>query len=365
MSNHTLHLSVVGDQLICSESRITADSIEYITAAFTFDSSWDGLYKTAVFRVGELVYHTPLEADACTIPYEALTEGILAVSVFGVLGTTRATTTEALLTVEASGYVPCEPNAPSPDPYAYYLEQVTGLRQEAAEDAAASETSAQAAESALARVLTAQEAVISAAAETAEQKQVAAEAAEEATYAMHSAIQCAAQSEQHANAAAGSAAAAKTAEAEAGRVVLNSIEEHNAAQNELAHPNLYAIASEAKSIALGKANSLCFATQAELQAWLDGSFVRTDGRTPSDLKIGDNLYILELDVPDYWWDGTTAQPLGAERPDLTDYYSKADIDARIGNANFSVMTRADYDAAYAAGGLEAGRIYFVVEEATV
>lgn len=362
MSNHTLHLSVTGDQIFCSESRLTADSVDYITAAFTFDESWDTLYKTAVFRVGELVYHTPLEEDVCTVPYEALTKGILAISVFGVLGTTRATTTEILLPVEASGYVPCEPTAPSPDPYAYYLEQVTAIKQEAAEEAEASRTSAEAADAAMQAACSAEQTVVLAAAEVAKQQKAVALAAEAATEAMQSASESAAQSEQNADAAALSAEAAKTAEAEAKTAVLNSIEAHNAADNALAHPQILAIANEAKSIALGKANSLCFSTEAELQGWLEGAFTRTDGRTAADLKVGDNLYILELGVPDYWWDGASAQPLGAERPDLTDYYNKAEIDGRIGNATFSVMAREDYDIAYAAGDLEAGRIYFVVEE---
>ena len=132
MSNYTLNLKISGGNIESDMCLLTADSVEYIIASFSFDDSWNELLKTAIFRVGELVYHSPLENDACKIPFEALKEPVMYISVFGVLGTTRATTNELAIQIQNSGYVTCEPKAPTPDPYNYFLEEVTKLKDETA-----------------------------------------------------------------------------------------------------------------------------------------------------------------------------------------------------------------------------------------
>lgn len=38
---------------------------------------------------------------------------------------------------------------------------------------------------------------------------------------------------------------------------------------------------------------------------------------PNTIKVGTNLYIRELNVPDYWWDGTRPQPLETQKVNLT------------------------------------------------
>lgn len=78
------------------------------------------------------------------------------------------------------------------------------------------------------------------------------------------------------------------------------------------------LAQQAKAIAEGKANSKVFATKAEMDAWL----AIADNK--ATLKVGDNLYILATDSPDYWWDGESAQILETEHPDLTDYVKNTD-----------------------------------------
>jgi hypothetical protein len=85
--------------------------------------------------------------------------------------------------------------------------------------------------------------------------------------------------------------------------------------------------AEAKAIAEGKSRALVFATEANLEGWLatPPTFTRLDGKTKADLKIGDNLYIEELDKPDYWWNGTTIKELETQKVDLTEYAKKTDI----------------------------------------
>ena len=84
MSSYTLNILVEGGNISSDYSLLTADSVNFIVADFSFDEGWSDLVKTAVFRVGELVYHSPLENNKCTIPFEALKEPIMYISVFGV-----------------------------------------------------------------------------------------------------------------------------------------------------------------------------------------------------------------------------------------------------------------------------------------
>lgn len=362
MANYSLYLSVTGGQISSGETLLAADSVEYVTAVFRFDDSWNDLLKTATFRTGELVYSLPLEEDCCQIPYEALRSGILYISVYGVSGTTRATTTELPIRVEKSGYTPCVPSAPAADPYSYFLEKVTVLRNETRQ---AAELSSDAAENAVQANTSAGQALTQAvaAAEAAAQDSQAAVTAQQAAQASATtAASAQATAEAQAIAAGQSAATAEAAAATAQSTVLSELEAHNAASNSGAHPNLVQLAAEAKAIALGKAASLSFSDKAQLDAWLDGSYTRADGKTVADLKVGDNLYIIALGVPDYWWDGSTIQPLGAEKPDLTDYYTKAQIDGRLSDLSFRQMSRSAYDTLAAADGLTAGTVYFVYEE---
>lgn len=362
MSSYTLNIKVEGGELSADRSVLTADSVEYILASFTFDESWNNLYKTAVFRVGELVYHTPLENDSCRIPFEALKEPTMYISVFGVLNATRATTTELLIQIKNSGYLPCEPSAPTPDPYNYFLERVSNLKDEVLEKADICESAAQSAESsknaalnALEQVSDLEETILSTCQNTIQSSAEARGALQEIRY--HKEVVIALSEDVQNN----TDTVAETAE-KMESALLIGIENHNNEENTLAHPNILNLANEAKSIALGKANSLCFDTEKQLVDWVDGAFERADGKTTTDLKTGDNLYVLELGVPDYWWDGQSIQPLGAEKPDFSDYYTKTQIDAKLSNLCLELIERDEYNARYAEGSLDAGRIYFVFEE---
>ena len=84
-----------------------------------------------------------------------------------------------------------------------------------------------------------------------------------------------------------------------------------------AHADIRQAVNDARSIAEGRSQAKVFATEAAMTAWL------TDNS--SELNIGDNLYILALDVPDYWWDGTQAQKLETEKVDLTDYLTETEV----------------------------------------
>lgn len=57
---------------------------------------------------------------------------------------------------------------------------------------------------------------------------------------------------------------------------------------------------EIEDIKEGANKGLVFDTLSELEVWVSGSIIRPDGVLPSDLKIGQNIFILERYVPDYW-----------------------------------------------------------------
>lgn len=86
---------------------------------------------------------------------------------------------------------------------------------------------------------------------------------------------------------------------------------------------------EALTIAKGRNRALCFFTYQELSDWLNGDFQREDGKTKADLQTGDNLYIVETGVPDYWWDGTQIRPLETQKVDLSEYAEKDYVDEEI------------------------------------
>ena len=78
-------------------------------------------------------------------------------------------------------------------------------------------------------------------------------------------------------------------------------------------------ADEAMSVAKGRATGYVFETVDDLDAWL----IVQDN--VDELILGDNFYIKDLEVPDYWWDGTQKQPLETQKVDLSGYAKSTDI----------------------------------------
>lgn len=82
-------------------------------------------------------------------------------------------------------------------------------------------------------------------------------------------------------------------------------------------------ANEAEAIARGKATSYAFETLTALDDWLEVP------ENVAKLHIGDNLYIDDVGVPDYWWNGEARMILESEKPDMSNYYSKDEIDTKL------------------------------------
>ncbi|KAA6380635.1 MAG: hypothetical protein EZS28_023839 [Streblomastix strix] len=67
---------------------------------------------------------------------------------------------------------------------------------------------------------------------------------------------------------------------------------------------------EVKDIATGKPKTYVFSTQGELNDWMAVQ------DNVAKLVIGDDLYIVDKEVTDYWWDGTDLKVLETELPDM-------------------------------------------------
>lgn len=78
-----------------------------------------------------------------------------------------------------------------------------------------------------------------------------------------------------------------------------------------------------ESIVKGRASGYVFDTLSDMYGWLDNN------NNVTNLKLGDNLYIRDVDVPDYWWDGTQVQELETQKVDLTEYAKKSDLNEYV------------------------------------
>ena len=136
----------------------------------------------------------------------------------------------------------------------------------------------------------------------------------------------------------------------AGNSILNGVNTHNNAP--AAHPVILAEVQRVEAIARGRATAYVFDTYQQMVNWL-GMPANVTG-----LVTGDNLYIRDTGVKDYWWDGSAPQELEAEAPDLADYYTKTQVDARLP----IYLSESDYAALVASGTTEAGRVYYPIPD---
>jgi hypothetical protein len=95
-------------------------------------------------------------------------------------------------------------------------------------------------------------------------------------------------------------------------------------QVKTAHPGIRNAVAEAKAIAEGKSRARVFATKSALDTWL------LDSENVASLQIAITS-ILKNRQPDYWWNGTTIKELETQKVDLSNYYTKTEIDTMIGD----------------------------------
>ena len=92
-----------------------ADSVDYLTATFSFSEEWENCSKTVIFRFCHTVKSLILENDTCIVPWEVIKAGGFEVSVIGVYGSVLITTNILNVPCGVSGYAEGEaPEPPTP-----------------------------------------------------------------------------------------------------------------------------------------------------------------------------------------------------------------------------------------------------------
>ena len=111
----------ITDQPLIASGGVNEDVVN-----FTFDSSWDGFTKTAVFyQTEDAVYHMLVVNDSCSIPHEVLAEpGYLLFGVFGVNGDVIKTSEVLKYKIER-GAITTATLIPDPTPDIY--QQILGI----------------------------------------------------------------------------------------------------------------------------------------------------------------------------------------------------------------------------------------------
>lgn len=106
----------------------------------------------------------------------------------------------------------------------------------------------------------------------------------------------------------------------------------------------YTLAQKAYNVAAGKNQARVFATVGALDEWLG------DPDNLAQLHVGDNFYIVALDVPDYWWDGEQKQPLETQKVDMTTYdqaiAALQSADTKLNGDIATHKTSSDHDGRY-------------------
>ena len=115
---------------LVEDETLVAGTVGVYFAEFTFDGSWNGYMKTAVFKNGNVTIESVVADNKCEIPWEVLAEsGQLYVGIRGENGEKQRPTLWAnpKAVFEGAGHGD-EPREPTPDIYQQLVGIVSKLR---------------------------------------------------------------------------------------------------------------------------------------------------------------------------------------------------------------------------------------------
>ena len=109
------------------------------------------------------------------------------------------------------------------------------------------------------------------------------------------------------------------------------VSNHN--NSSVSHPDIRDEIKEVKNKVDAINNAISFENLAQLTAWFNGTYNRTDGKKPSDLYVGQHIYLRDQDEDDYWVSTIPAtlsnlSVLETDKIDLSDYAEKNQL-ARV------------------------------------
>lgn len=268
-----IKIEVIGNvaRVIEKPSRITSGTVG-LPVEFTFNSHWEGLSKTAVFRAGHISKIVDgLEAEAI-VPWEVLEKpkAWLAVGVYGVnedgsvaIPTTWVNVAVIQVGVDPEGDPTIDPTLPMWQKLANEVERI--------EDKVDSSIVTEG-------VIDELQEQVDSANTTAQNAHVTAQNASDAVDDLQEQVD---------------------------DVRVTAVEATSKAET-------------AEAVAKGRATGYVFDTVADLDAWLNVP------ANSEKLLLGDNLYIRATEVPDYWWDGEQKQILETQKVDLDEYVKNTD-----------------------------------------
>lgn len=317
------------DVVLLEQSTMTSNSQNIDSVRCVFDSSWQSYGITALFRAGSLEMPATIVNGIVRIPSEVLKKNsLLFLSFLGINGAdVKATKYACIGMVEEGAGLNAIGALPSPTIYEQWVNDIKAYAENAEQSLSGAMSCKAEAEKYMNHAFGSKNEAYESARTCETYKESANESNKEA---------------------ANQAKMARESADIAANNMLNGVSRHNTDAS--SHPSIISDIRSVEAIARGKANANVFGTYEAMTAWLKVP------QNTEKLNIGDNLYIRDTGVKDYWWDGAKPQELEAEAPDLTDYYTKDQIEAMLP----VVVSESEYEAMMQSGHITAGRIYYVV-----
>lgn len=131
-----INAQILPNNILSIADTTVSDSVNFEVICFSFPASWEGYAKTAVFKHGsneavnvvlDGLNSLCINENSCYVPFEVIKAPGFSVSIFGNLGDSVVTATEAYVPVIQSGFAEgSTPQEPTPDQYS----QLVGLATE-------------------------------------------------------------------------------------------------------------------------------------------------------------------------------------------------------------------------------------------
>ena len=133
-----INAQILPNNILSISDTTVSDSVNFEVICFSFPASWEGYAKTAVFKHGsneavnvvlDGLNSLCINENSCYIPFEVIKAPGFSVSIFGNLGDSVVTATEAYVPVIQSGFTEgIKPQEPTPDQYSQIVSLTTEVK---------------------------------------------------------------------------------------------------------------------------------------------------------------------------------------------------------------------------------------------
>lgn len=133
-----INAQILPNNILSIADTTVSDSVKFEVICFSFPASWEGYAKTAVFKHGsneavnvvlDGLNSLCINENSCYVPFEVIKAPGFSVSIFGNLGDSVVTATEAYVPVIQSGFAEgSTPQEPTPDQYSQIVNLTTEVK---------------------------------------------------------------------------------------------------------------------------------------------------------------------------------------------------------------------------------------------